>query len=308
MRFTVGAAIGGLLAACVIDSPSFDETFGSGPMTGTTAPSTSTTATSGASTSASTGATAETSTSTSTTAGSSGGSTTTADASTTGSSGGSTTISDETVYPVSSCVELQDYLKNNADVVASGIYTITLPQQPDTPVTVYCDLETEGGGWLLVGRSHPTGASGSFGWRSSFGSVADDSKPYSLGLHVHPFNFDELLIGDYSAGKAWGGNVYNLGVPSDFVSAHQNDTIQPSFFSVVKGACQPNAPTWMLRYAGYTAKTSAFFFRDDEFADMADYGLLHDKLWTFYTEDEWPAEHCSLGGALADKQGMIMVR
>ncbi|MCA9659214.1 MAG: hypothetical protein KC486_12785, partial [Myxococcales bacterium] len=212
------------------------------------------------------------------------------------------------VYPVSSCVELQEYLKGNADAVVSGVYTITLPQDPNTPVTVYCDLETAGGGWLLVGRSHPSGAAASFGWRSQTGSVDDDSKPYSLGLHVNPFDFDELLIGDYKAGKTWGGNVYNLGVPSDFVSAHQNDAIQPSYYGVVNGACAPDVPKWMLRFAGYTSKTSAFFFRDMEFADMADYGLLHDKLWTFYTEQEWPAQHCPLGGALADKQGMIMVR
>lgn len=307
MRVPVVAATVGLLAACVIDSPSFDETYGSGPTTGASAQPTSTgDAGTSSTTTASTTATSSTGATSTTSAAAS---TATADATTDGdTSDGSTTLGEDTVYPVSSCLELQQLLEGSDQPVVSGIYTITLPQMPNTTVTVYCDLETAGGGWLLVGRSHPSGAAESFGWRSQTGSVYDDNKPYSLGLHVHPFEFGEILIGDYAAGKTWGGNVYNLGLPSDLVGANQNDAESVSFYAVIAGPCMPNQLSWMLRYAGFTSLTSAFFFRDSMTHDGADYGLLHDKLWTFYTDAEFPAQSCPLGGELANKQGMLMIR
>ena len=154
----------------------------------------------------------------------------------TSTSTGSTTGNGDVDYAVTSCAELQEFLIANEEPKESGIYSIQNPQDLE-PLQVYCDLETAGGGWLLVGRSAPLGAPGSFGWRAQTGSVLDDEAPYSLDLQTHPIAFSQILIGTYDEGKVWGGNVYRFSLPADFVDANGNVGIEPTYLEAVEGLC-----------------------------------------------------------------------
>jgi len=298
-----GRPLGILLAttsACILPSPSFDE-YGGGQTESSSAASAA--QTSEPSTAGSTAGSTEGELTTSDTdASSSAGPTSTAAPTSSTSTGEPTTGGDDT-YPVDSCAELQAYLQENGQAAPSGVYTINLPNS-QTPVEVYCDLEIADGGWLLVGRSVALQDSGNFGWRSGTGKLSDDDAAYSLNLQVNPFPFDQLLIGTWSEGKQWGENVYQYEVPPD-LTAHEEDLVPTTFLGTVSGDCKPDTGPAMLTYTGATAKTSAFFFRDVDDIDDANYGLLHDMLWTFYTD---PPDDCPLGGMLAQKQGMIMVR
>lgn len=289
-------AVGLLVAAssaCILPSPSYDEyDDGSAGSSSSASAQTSESAASEPSTSSSSGDELTTSGTGSTTGA---GSTSTSSTST----GEPTTGGDDT-YPVHSCAELQAYLLENDRAVLSGVYTIHLPNS-ETAVEVYCDLELAGGGWLLAGRSVAFKDSDSFGWRSGTGALADDALPYSLNLQQNPFPFDQILIGTWSEGKEWGENVYRYGVPADLIT-HEDDLVPTTFIEAVKGDCAPVTGPAMLDYIGATAKTRAFFLRDTTEIDGANYGLLHDMLWTYYTDD------CPLGGMLAQQQGMLMVR
>jgi hypothetical protein len=181
----------------------------------------------------------------------------------------------------------------------SGVYELQNPSGLE-PVEVYCDLETAGGGWLLAGRSAPAGAAGSFGWQAQTGDVNDDQVPYSLGFHLHPFEFTEILIGSYDGGKAWGEYVYRLGVPADLVPTFGVAGIETTYVGAVKGQCQPVGGPTMFTFIGNTLKADTFWLRDKN-ANNADFGLRHDRFDTYYDD-------CPNGGLVKDKQGMIMVR
>ncbi|MCB9568823.1 MAG: hypothetical protein H6710_16670 [Myxococcales bacterium] len=289
-------------AGCYLDNPSYDDSGDAGG-SGSSGPGSATATTTATSTTATTATTSGGATTSSGTGDASTGSgaTTTSGDPTTGTSG---TTGGEGVYPVKSCLELLDYLKGAGLPTLSGIYEINHPTLPQETVRVFCDLVTDGGGWLLVGRSHSSGALGNFGWRSATGSVDDDGAPYSLGLHLHPFAVNEILIGDYAAGKSWGDALYLVVPPAGFVD-FKMEAHPVLLIETLLGACQ--SPT-MLTNIGFTELNGAFFLRDTTVYDGADYGLLHDMLWTFYDGGYSLDEQCNKGGFLATKQGMVMIR
>ena len=48
---------------------------------------------------------------------------------------------------LSSCVEWREYLQNRGEVAFDGYYHTTID---GTAHIVYCDMETDGGGWMLT--------------------------------------------------------------------------------------------------------------------------------------------------------------
>lgn len=52
-------------------------------------------------------------------------------------------ISSSVAKPPVDCIDVQD-----AGNTKSGVYTVTLPGEAQTQV--YCDMDTDGGGWLVI--------------------------------------------------------------------------------------------------------------------------------------------------------------
>lgn len=202
-------------------------------------------------------------------------------------------------YPSSSCRALQEYLTSiNAEPAVSGYYNLEIG---GVAVDVYCDMALEGGGWTLVGRSAGVDQLTSFGWRSARGAVDDDAQAYSLDLTAHPLEFSAIVLGDYTAGKAWGGNAYQFDVEPGYVEDNADKSVLMGYPKVLSGGCMPWA-TWMFQRGGYTASDQAFFFRDLEPMDTAYFGLLANGFY-LHTYD-----NCGMTGDLNHKQGMLMVR
>ncbi len=150
------------LTGCFLDASPFGaDPTGGGGSGGTTTPTTTTstssatggaggaTTTSTTSTSGNGGSGGTTTTTDTTGGGGSGGTTTTTDTTGGGGSGGSTTTTttDTTPTTPTSCKDALD----NDILTMSGVITIDPDGAgPEMPLEVYCDQETDGGGWALV--------------------------------------------------------------------------------------------------------------------------------------------------------------
>lgn len=297
MRGAVLALCGVLPAGCLYLNPAYDSGGEGSSSAAASASATTGAATTGAAT---TGAM--------TTAGTTGAASTAVDVSTgaLASTGATTAALDlggpqYPYYPVTSCVELQEYLDDRGETPVSGLYSLDVAGAPGQTVDVHCDMEIAGGGWTLVGRSAGDVQLTSFGWMSARGNVANDAEAYSLDLVAHPIDFTEILLGDYAAGKQWGGYAYQFGVGSGYVETYANSLLKLGPPQTILGGCTPWS-TWMFQHGGYTSVDQAFFFRDLDFKDDAYFGLLANGFYLHtYTGCEWTGE-------LNHKHGMLMVR
>lgn len=200
-------------------------------------------------------------------------------------------------YP-QSCHEIQ--LDNPG--AASGRYEIAPANATmETPIVVYCDMVTDGGGWTLVARSVGGGFDqGQFGWGSERGDIEDPSIPYSLNAKAAGLEFAQVLVGNQGAGFDWGGHVYRFDVDPGFLEL-DDAAVDTKNLVTITGDCEGPA---MLEHTGYTADTRVYWFRDE--TGFERFGLWHDGFDMYGPWSE--LSPCGHGADLHGDQGMIMVR
>ncbi len=210
---------------------------------------------------------------------------------------GSDSAIDPASDPPASCKALLE--RDGSRRGADGVYEID-PDGPGgaPPIRVFCDLTLDDGGWTLVGRSAPIGATPPprFGWNVATGSVDDEAKPYSLDVKSARIEFSEVLVGDQDRTHA-----YKFSVDPDFLTAHVGDTVSTGILTKVLGDCAASAGVpHMLAWAGQTALTDVFFLRD--IPDDGQHRGLQAKGF------DLAYDNCLQGGRLDGVQGFVLVR
>jgi hypothetical protein len=120
-----------------------------------------------------------------------------------------------------------------------GYYLLYPRGNTEPGILTYCDMTTDGGGYMLVARSHPTGSPVTWGWRGdAVGGVKDFSQPYNIGLWKNflDCNFTSFIFGNRSNinNNAWGPFIYKVYDITNFNTFMTSDSVQIYTKGVIK--------------------------------------------------------------------------
>ncbi len=174
----------------------------------------------------------------------------------------------------------------------------------------WCDMKTAGGGWLLVGASTLLGSSNSFGWKKSDGSLADDTKPYSLGVEALGLVPTEVLVGVRGLNKDLSvlGASYQMKAPPNLLSLKRTGGAT-SASTHVSGACGTTQAPNFTKFMGHVDQGDVFFFRDLAPSDNGYYYGLKPNGFDFVYDGLDCTNSGGLGPIVAVRQqGLLFIR
>ena len=195
-------------------------------------------------------------------------------------------------------------------------YYMLYPQGPNSAgVPVYCDMTTDGGGWMMVARSHPSvinynGAN--WGWQgATIGNVKDFSQAYQLGWWTY-FNgnatFTSFIFGNRANinNNAWGPFVYKR-YGLDYTTFTTSDTQQGASSTVLKSNAAVYGDTGfpgMQSAVGFpiTGTSNNFYYMRD-CCGFAGYGATPTSMVTTYCGANFYYAGPWCGGATTDGSG-----
>lgn len=164
---------------------------------------------------------------------------------------------------------------------------------------VYCDMTMDGGGWTLVART-AVGGAGSFGWSSKAGSVLSPTAPYVVP--ANSLNFTEALVAAYNPPTLiLGAPVIKLSLPPNFAASTAAGVAVTPEVLVSGGGCSTGDVPKSLTFAGYTAKTTSFFFSDQSSDGSS--GVFPDGF-----RDPLVTSACTTDQMLGTQQILLFVR
>lgn len=203
----------------------------------------------------------------------------------------------------------------NAD---SGVYWIK-PGTRTTPIQVYCDMRTDGGGWMLISRSHPSvGPASGWGWLGSdYGSLTDYTKAYQLTWQSNFGNygatFTSFLFGNRSNinNNNWGSFVYKRS-NIDYATFSTQDTQQSYTYTTIKSDTSvygSTSPPGMQTAIGYwTSGTNSNFYYMRDCCGFAGYGAYPTYMNTVYCGSDGVVYYSGpwCGGSSTDANGNFL--
>lgn len=114
----------------------------------------------------------------------------------------------------SNCKNALDILTQYPTTAGKDNYYMVYPQGRTAPgQLVYCDMTTDGGGWMLIARSHSSGSVSNWGFRGPLiGGVKDFTQPYQAGWfdYFQAGTFTSFLFGNRGNvnDNSWGPCIY----------------------------------------------------------------------------------------------------
>lgn len=209
------------------------------------------------------------------------------------------------------------YIKNLTGTTTNGVYWIKVGSA--AAIQVYCDMNIDGGGWMLIARSHPTGGPGSgWGWKgSNYGSVSDFSQPYQLSwwdyFNENGSSFTSFLFGNRANinNNNWGSFVYKRS-SIDYATFSTQDTQQYYSYSTVQSDTNvygSASPPGMQTAIGYwTTGTNNNFYYLRDCCGFAGYGAFPNQMVTTYCGSDAVALYSGpwCGGSSTDGSGNFL--
>lgn len=176
-----------------------------------------------------------------------------------------------------------------------GYYQLYPQGRSSTGQLVYCDMTTDGGGWMLFARSHPSTvnyAGQNWGWRGGpIGKVNDFSQAYQLGWWTYwegNSTFTEYAFGNRSNinNNSWGYFIYKVAIPEYSTFMTSNTQQSPSSTSTLKSDTSVYGSTafpGMQGAIGYASSgTSSNFYYMRDCCGFAGYGAYATNMTTTY--------------------------
>jgi hypothetical protein len=123
-----------------------------------------------------------------------------------------------------------------------GYYYLYLDGRSNPGQLVYCDMTTDGGGWMMIARSHPSTVNyngKNWGWRGgSIGEIKIFSEAYQAGWWTYwngNDTFTEYIFGNRANinNNSWGSFIYKV-VVSSYSTFTTSDTQQSGTVSTLK--------------------------------------------------------------------------
>jgi len=200
------------------------------------------------------------------------------------------------MIPNQSCKRILEMWKSSW----SDIYTINPTGAQN--IRVYCDMETDGGGWTLVWRSVEWW-SWNFWWLVTNWSPNNDSVPYSMWPWVKDIEFSEILVSRYSVWKnielATRLTVDNSVLKNDSTGAFLTQEKKIVYDEGILDSEKLWDHTSMFTYWWNIQSLDSFWFRRTDWIPSP-FGLKSSHIDTFqYNETYW---------AFDNKQWMVFIR
>jgi hypothetical protein len=209
------------------------------------------------------------------------------------------------------------YIKNLTGTTTDGVYWIK--PGGGAAVQVYCDMNTDGGGWMLLARSHPSGGPGSgWGWKGpDYGSVNDYSQPYQLSwwdrFNGNSQTFTEFLFGNRGNinNSSWGYFIYKR-YNINYATFSGSDTQQYYDYTTIKSDTNvygSASPPGMQTAIGYwTSGTNSNFYYMRDCCGFAGYGGYPNGMGTTYCGNDSVALYSGpwCGGSSTDGNGNFL--
>lgn len=183
------------------------------------------------------------------------------------------------------------YIKDLTGTTTNGVYWIK--PGGGAAVQAYCDMNTDGGGWMLIARSHPSGGPGSgWGWKGpDYGSVSDYSQPYQLSwwdrFNEQGQTFTEFLFGNRANinNSSWGSFIYKRS-NIDYTTFSTQDTQQYYDYTTVQSDTNvygsTNPPGMQTAIGYWTSGTNNNFYYMRDCCGFAGYGGYPNAMVTTY--------------------------
>ncbi len=177
-----------------------------------------------------------------------------------------------------------------------GIYPLCPDGTLNSLTRVYCDMTTDGGGWMLIARSNEHGsvALGKWGWLGTgTGSLEDFSQPYQESWytkwHLNSNTFTEFIFGNRLnvRNNKWGPFVYKhtINYTNLFTSNTQQTPIAKTVLKYDLSVYNTNSFPGMQSFVGFATSAlldNSFYLRD---YPGIGYGGYPNGMFTTYVND-----------------------